>query len=100
VSQLRRAGDGLLTIIHSGGDVIPSQALFIQGENIAESGRNPTGGVYLNWGVLTDASGTEDVVAGDSVELDAMSDYEVGVVWDSQTSDSSAVLSEDEGPDT
>jgi hypothetical protein len=93
-------GDGLLTITLSSGDSIPAQELFIQGQNVARVGFSPAGNSFsTNWAVLTDASGSGDVVAGDSVELEAMSDYEASVVWESQTSDSSAVLSEGEGPD-
>lgn len=83
---------GTLTIVHEAGDSIPTAELFVRGVQLGETGRwDDLGG---------SASGTVDgeaaVVAGDSLTLDAESDFEVAVVWESQ--DSAALLAELNGP--
>lgn len=86
---------GELTILHRGGDVVPTAQLFVRGRNLGSTG---------NWAELGgDASGDVDgqpgVVAGDRLTLPADADYVARVVWQSPDGTTSAELAVGRGPD-
>jgi hypothetical protein len=83
---------GTLTITHEAGDAIPASALSVRGEGIAATGP---------WTALGGSTHTQDgeelVVAGDRIQLDAESNFDVRLIWES--SSGSAVLVRGAGPD-
>lgn len=84
-----------LAIAHEGGDTIPASQLFIRGSGFADvdgAGQTEAG----PWkGTTTDGN----VSAGNIVYVGVRSDYEISIVWRSESGDSGAVLAEASGPD-
>jgi len=89
-------GDGLVTVTHDSGDPIVDQELYLRGDGINQT---------TDWESLDDSSasgqseGETAVVAGDNAKVNAVSDYDMRVVFESSEGDSSATLAQDEGPD-
>lgn len=83
--------EGELVLTHEGGDAIPASELFVRGVGVAASG---------SWASLHDSTGNDEpVAAGDSLRIDAQSDFHVDLVWDPLDSPNSAMLGRYEGPD-
>lgn len=90
---------GTLTITHEGGDNIKRSELYVRGEGFAAV---PTvdmtsGGQWAGTTNGTDG-GEPTVVAGDRVTLGVASDYDISVIWQSESGDTSATLAVNEGP--
>ncbi|MHB9287618.1 type IV pilin [Halobacteriales archaeon Cl-PHB] len=83
-----------LEIVHQGGDAVAASQLTIRGEGLATGTWTDLGGSASG-----DVGGEAAVVAGDSLTLDAGTDYEVHVVWEAAESDASAVLAASSGAD-
>jgi len=81
-----------LTVTHDGGDSIEAQELFVRGDfDYATSSA-----AWTNWSTLSPSS---EVTAGNSINPNAGSQYELRVVYEPVEGDTSATLSEDSGPD-
>lgn len=81
---------GTLEITHVGGDAVQADRIRIEGEGIEASGF---------WYDFDSAMGPDgEVAAGDSIAIDAGSDYSVDVVWNGPDGNS-MVLGTDDGPD-
>ncbi|MDS0222157.1 type IV pilin N-terminal domain-containing protein [Haloarcula sp. S1AR25-5A] len=82
-----------VTITHDGGDSIEAQELYVRGDfNYATSGDT-----WGNWSSsITDSS---EVTAGNSIDINAGSEYDLRVIYETQEGDNSATLSQDTGPD-
>jgi len=85
-----------LSITHESGDTIPADELSVRGDGFApvdgvdQTGPGPWQGDHGDDG---------DVHAGHRVTVGAASDYEISVVWQSETRDRSRTLATDRGPD-
>jgi flagellin-like protein len=99
------AGNGEVTITHTGGQNIRADEIAIRGRNLAISGYT-----HSTWssnasnsaGATTSGSleGVSAVVSGDSWPIDVGgSDYIVRVVWEASAGDTSNELAVDRGPD-
>ncbi|WP_415378770.1 hypothetical protein [Halosimplex sp. TS25] len=89
-------GVGTVTITHDSGETVDSDALFVRGTGFAtvDGADQTSAGPWQG-----SASGDEgSVVAGDSVAVGVANDYEVSVVWEPSSGDTSAVLATHEGP--
>jgi len=90
------SGDNLVTITHDSGDSIVESELYVRGDGINQTD---------SWENLNEATvsgeseGESAVVAGDRAHLDADSDYDINVVYESSEGGSSATLASDTGPD-
>jgi hypothetical protein len=96
--EYEETGDdvGLLTITHEGGDSVPAATLYLRGEGFATvDGADQTDGGQ--WQGDTSDEGT--VQAGHAVDVGVTGDYELTVVWESESGDRSATLSANEGPE-
>jgi hypothetical protein len=89
------SGDGTVTIVHDAGDSVPASELYIRGTSLGATGRWDE----LDGSASGNLGGGPAVVAGDSLTLDAESDFEVTVVWEAQDESASAVMAEMRGPD-
>ena len=92
-----------LTLTHENGDPIVATNLYFRG-----SGDFDQYAYYDTWGNLSNkdnatVSGTTDgedaVVAGDTAVLNVSSSYDLNLVWESTTGESSSTLFEQSGPD-
>jgi flagellin-like protein len=93
------ATTGDLTISHSNGDAITAQNLYIRGE-FGSSASPPSGSLPGSWDTLTSASASDEIGAGQSMEITTVeNDYTVNVVWEDPDSDSTSTLSSDDGPE-
>jgi flagellin-like protein len=102
------SGTGYVKITHDGGDTIRANDLYVRGSGFA----NPSSAVPDMTSDSGDhwedaggnASGEKDgesaVVSGDSFTVGVDNDYELRVVYEAEEGDTSATLSEDEGPQT
>ena len=108
-----------LTITHDGGDTIKGNQLYMRGSNFggafdpgAASGVSISDGEVQyqdsnpgqTWsdqsGDMSAEKGDESAVAaGDGINVQADTDYEVRVVWQPGSGDQSATLGQDTGPD-
>ncbi|MFB6074689.1 MAG: zinc-ribbon domain-containing protein [Haloarculaceae archaeon] len=104
--QATGGGVGLLTITHSAGDTVRAGSLSLRGTGFSSA--VPDGEADLReTGRWSDGDGDatrtyspdEDITAGDSIVLGVAGDYDIHVVWESQSDDMSATLAEDRGPD-
>ncbi len=92
-----------LEITHDSGETVRASNLFIRGD--AGGGSSNMGADWSdsNWKTpgTTSASlgGDPAVASGDSMRLDAGSDYDIRVVWQASDGSTSATLSKDTGPD-
>ncbi|RLM96217.1 type IV pilin [Haloarcula sp. Atlit-7R] len=97
-------GEGYVTVTHDGGDSIEAQELYIRGSGIITTndasssyiirgGAGPWDGTNSNH-----ASGSE-ISAGQKVDVEVSSDYEIRVVYEPVEGDTSATLAQDSGPD-
>jgi len=83
------AGAGTVTITHQAGDTI-------DGSNLSIRGDTGNGSIDETWA----AYDVDEVTAGSSVTVQNVTDsFHLRVVWESDSQDSSAVLSEMAGPD-
>ncbi|WP_135302534.1 type IV pilin [Haloarcula amylovorans] len=82
-----------VTITHDGGDSIEVQEIYIRGEF------GSTGDSAATWGNWSTLGATDDVSAGNSIDVGAESSYDLRVVYETTEGDSSATLSQDSGPD-
>ncbi|NLV07331.1 type IV pilin [Haloarcula rubripromontorii] len=89
------AGDGNVTITHDGGDTIEAGELYIRGE-FGSSDDSPG-----NWTTFpgTDANAGSEITAGNSIDPNVESNYELSVVYEPAEGDTSATLAQDTGPD-
>ena len=84
-----------LDITHDGGDSITAQELYVRGDTGSSSSYDES------WNSIGSAGATDDVTAGDSVNIGSgtVDDaYDLRVVYESQEGDSSATLSQSTGP--
>jgi flagellin-like protein len=92
-----------LTITHESGNPIVSDQIRLRGTGFHNATNANT--TWANYTAANNAtvSGTSDgepaVTAGDQLVINASSDYEVRVVWESTEGESSDTLLEDSGPD-
>ncbi|RXK46233.1 type IV pilin [Halorientalis pallida] len=105
-------GSGVVEVSHDGGDSIKQNELVFRGTGYTDpvrSGITNRGTDYVqitdtgkNWDGAN-ASGsigdTSAVVGGDTINIGAESDFEFSLVWEPQEGDTSATLSEQNGPD-
>jgi len=93
-------GDGVLTITHTAGDSLEASTLFVRGDGVNTVGNGPRIDFSRRFDRLSsDRSPNSTISAGTEVQLEATSNYEVSVVWESQQSGNAAILAEDSGPD-
>jgi flagellin-like protein len=106
------SGESYLQVTHDGGDTIKASEMYFRGSNIGDGDGNgvDTSGVSPGYKVnagdswptsatSTSKGGESAVAAGDSVFIEADSDYEIRVVWQPGSGDQSATLGQDTGPD-
>ncbi len=66
--------DGELTIMHTAGDAVPADELYIRGDGLGETGA---------WHELSDdIEEDEDVTAGERLTIDVENEYSITLVWD------------------
>ncbi|MBO4246673.1 type IV pilin N-terminal domain-containing protein [Halomicrobium sp. IBSBa] len=93
---------GVVTITHDSGDPINEDELYVRG-----SGFESSGDISGTSSVDQDSAGTwqgtsssdSEVVAGDSNDVGANSEYNFNVIYQSAEGDTSSTLSSDKGPD-
>ncbi|PSQ02339.1 type IV pilin [Halobacteriales archaeon QS_4_69_31] len=109
---------GFVKVTHDGGDSIATEELYVRGSGFQSSwdttagSPDPDRGDYPNPGSSdksigsagswpsAQASGQDSqVVSGDYVYVGVKSDYEITINYEAQEGQSSATLSDDEGPD-
>jgi flagellin-like protein len=100
-------GDGYVKITHDGGDTIKDTELYLRGSGFSSSS------IGADWtdsssgdswdsvagNVSGDKDGESAVVSGDSATAAVDNDYELRLVYEAAEGDSSATLSEDDGPE-
>lgn len=89
------AGAGELTIVHSGGDYVPTAELFVRGRALGATG---------NWAdlegrVRSELNDEPIVVAGDDLTVTVDPDYVARVIWESSDGTVSSELAIDRGPE-
>jgi flagellin-like protein len=94
-----------LTLTHETGDPIAGTNLYFRGNSDFENydtWANATGANYSASGFTASMSGTADgenaTVAGDTATLNVSSGYELNLVWESTSGESSSTLFEQSGP--
>jgi flagellin-like protein len=102
-------GENYLQITHDGGDTIAANELYFRGSNFVTTGLTASGVSETFSGSVGDSwpadqtsaeRGDESAVAaGDSVRMQADSDYDIRVIWQPGSGDQSATLGQDSGPD-
>lgn len=93
-------GDGRLRITHEGGESLLASALRVSGDGINTVDSRPTNGFERRFSRLSSSlSASSMVSAGDEVQLEADTTYDVRVVWEDPGSENAATLASDEGPD-
>jgi flagellin-like protein len=107
-----------LSITHDGGDTIRGNQVYLRGSNFGSTDFSPDSSVSISdsdvdyqgtdpgetWsdqsGDMSASKGDESAVAaGDNINVQADSDYDVRVVWQPGSGDQSATLGQDTGPD-
>lgn len=84
-----------LSVTHDGGDSIEAQELYIRGDFDSGSSSN---GDWTTFGGTTNTGGSE-ITAGATANVDAGSEYDLRVVYETVEGDNSATLAQDSGPD-
>lgn len=90
-----RSGENVVTITHDSGDSVQAQELFVRGDRIAS-------GYTGAWHEIEGSGyGPEDeITAGMSLAVEVQGgDFEIAVIWQSQSGDNSATLATMDGPD-
>jgi hypothetical protein len=97
-SATSNAGDGVLTVIHEGGDTVAASQLTVQGDGITTvAGTQPdVTAAGTEW---ERATGTEEVAAGTSLTVGVRSDCRIRLVWMADDGETSATLAAYDGPD-
>jgi flagellin-like protein len=97
-------GNGGVTISHDSGETIEAQELFVRGSGLSD-GTNARGDFDKSFADVVDSNDnsifgdTSEIKSGIDFDLNANSDYDAKVVWESTDTDDTATLGEGEGPD-
>ena len=99
--------ENYLSITHDGGDTIKANEVYLRGSNfggsltgLSKTADWSTGDETWPSGETSAKKGEESAIAaGDSVDIQADTDYEIRVVWQPGSGDQSATLGQDTGPD-
>ena len=94
-------GEGYVTVTHDGGDAIEAQELYVRGSGITGTSTSTSSYVLTgagSWGTAGYTSDSE-ISAGQTVDVEVSSDYEIRVIYEPVEGDTSATLAEDDGPD-
>jgi flagellin-like protein len=99
--------ENYLSITHDGGDTIKANTVYLRGSNFGDalSGISKaedwqTSDETWPTGETSAEKGDESAIAaGDSIDVQADTDYEIRVVWQPGSGDQSATLGQDTGPD-
>ncbi|MFC6973689.1 type IV pilin N-terminal domain-containing protein [Halomicroarcula sp. GCM10025709] len=99
------SGYGVLTVTHDGGDTIAANTLYIRGSGLATDGS--TSGLSASdfdigsgtAGDWSTAGVGSEVSAGTSVDVAVESSYDVRIVFEGASGDTSATLGRSAGPD-
>jgi flagellin-like protein len=99
------SGYGVLGVTHDGGDTIDANTLYVRGSGLTTNGTTsglaPSdhdigSGTAADW---ASAGVGSEVSAGTSVDIAVESDYEIRVVFEGASGDTSATLGRSTGPD-
>jgi flagellin-like protein len=92
-----------LVITHDSGEPVTSSRVHLRGTGFHNASNGNTTWARYSAGGNATVSGTNGglpaAIAGDRLEINASSDYELRVVWESSGGESSDTLLEDAGPD-
>ena len=90
------SGDqGQVAITHTAGDTVPASQLSLQGTGF----KDVDGVDQIQAGPWQGTTTDGNIVAGDTVSVGVSSDYELSLVWESESAGTSAMLATDQGPD-
>lgn len=94
------ADAGTLTVTHQSGDFVAQSALYVRGSGFADrEGVDMTGPGQWQGSTSGEQNGEPAIVAGDRVTIGVTSGYEIRLVWESESGDTSATLAQQSGPD-
>ena len=107
-----------IEVTHDGGDTIKGNEIYLRGSNFANRDFDADSSVSISdsdvvyqdsspgstWkevsGDMSTKKGDESAIAaGDSIDIQADTDYDLRVIWQPGNGDSSATLGQDTGPD-
>jgi len=93
---------GYVTVTHDGGDSVEAQELYIRGSGITSTGSSSSSSYLIDgagsWGSAGYTSDSE-ISAGQALDVEVESDYDIRVVYEPIEGDTSATLAQDSGPD-
>ena len=92
---------GYVTVTHDGGDSVEAQELYIRGSGITNTGSSSSSYIIDGAGSWGSAGYTSDseISAGQALDVEVESDYDIRVVYEPIEGDTSATLAQDSGPD-
>jgi len=93
---------GYVSVVHDGGDSIEAQELYIRGSGITDTSSSSSSSYIIDGaGSWKNAgyTGGSEISAGQALDVEVESDYEIRVVYEPIEGDTSATLAQDSGPD-